>query len=162
MLLHKTTNQFFGLSRIIVSFISLCKVTSFQADWKREQRRKMFFDMMNAHKHQQLWSLVMKHLALIWHCSLLRGFSYKRSVIWWVPQAIAVNFHILASTCCWIWHCTFCVAQCLSHRWAQVLAWRRENIVITFKYQKRDFCPCMSNCHFRSNVIAEGVIAGLI
>lgn len=40
---------------------------------------------------------------------------------------------ILASTCCWNWRSTFSMAQCPFHRWAQVLAWHRENIVITFK-----------------------------
>lgn len=43
------------------------------------------------------------------------------------------DFHILASTCCWNWRSIFYMAQCPSHRWAQVLAWHRENIVITYK-----------------------------
>lgn len=113
MLLHKTTNQFFGLSRIIVSFISLCKVTSFQADWKREQRRKVFFDIMNAHKHQQLWSLVMKHLALIWLARSWEDFltkdqlfdEFHRLSLWtstyWHPHA--AEFDIVPSA----WHSAF-------------------------------------------------------
>lgn len=58
------------------------------------------------------------------------------------------DIHILASTCCWNWHSTFCVAQCPSHRWAQVLAWPRDNVVTTFKCEELDFSPWVSSCNF--------------
>lgn len=64
-----------------------------------EIKEEMFFEVMNAHKHQQLWRLIMKYLALIWHHSLLRGLSYKSSAIWWVPQAVSListHWHIHA------------------------------------------------------------------
>ena len=44
-------------------------------------RRETVFDVTHAREHQQLRSSLMKHLPLIWHRVLLRGFSYKSPTI---------------------------------------------------------------------------------
>lgn len=151
-MLHDTTNKNVFVFEKNPEVFPLCEVTSCQADWKQGQRGK---DSWCCECPWAPAAVKTSNEAFGPHLALLTtGKTFlQRSAICRVPQATTLTWaywHLYAvetDVPPSAWH------SALLHRWAQVLAWHRGNIVITFKCQVLDFFLYVSHCNFGSNFI---------
>lgn len=85
-------------------------------------RGRNILDVVNAHK--RFSAAVKTSNGSIWPSfgtfAIERIFLQKISYLM-SSTGYHFDIHILASTCCWNWHSTFCGHRCPPHRWAQVL-----------------------------------------